>query len=140
MQEVYVRLLMLKHPERVRCPAAYLYRVAANVAHQYRMSRATAPKSVPLEESSEDLTARAETMQGQGPEVAVELFERLDHLTRRLSGLPFKVQAALLWHHRDGCTYEEISERLSIRRNRVKKYIARAMAQCRALSEACVDA
>jgi len=133
MQEVYLRILMLKRPETVQCPKAYLYRVAANIAHQYRLDSGRAPKSVPLEESSDSSGVLSGCIQSNEPEVSAELFERLDDLTRRLSSLPLKVQSALVWHYRDGYTCEEISKRLSIRRNRVKKYIAKAMAQCRAL-------
>jgi RNA polymerase sigma-70 factor (ECF subfamily) len=136
MQEVYLRVLMLKRPEAVQCPKAYLYRVAANIAHQYRLDSGSAPKSVSFEESSDVLGSLEGATQANEPQVSAELFERLDDLTRRLSCLPVKVQSALVWHYRDGYTCEEIGERLSIRRNRVKKYIAKAMARCRALPAA----
>jgi len=135
MQEVYVRVLMLKSTERIQCPKAYLYRVAANIAHQYRSDRDTGPRWVPFEESAEILTSLAGTSHGSAPEVDLELSERLKEVTQRLSSLPLKVQSALLWHYRDGYTCEEIGERLAIRRNRVKKYIAKAMARCRAPRE-----
>jgi len=136
MQEVYIRILMLKRPEQVRSPKAYLYRVAANIAHQHRLTSSKAPRSVPFEESPELLTAFPGALQADGPESAAELAERLEALTRRLGHLPSKVQSALVWHYRDGYTCEEIGRRLSIRRNRVKKYIAKAMTQCRAVPAA----
>jgi RNA polymerase sigma factor (sigma-70 family) len=135
MQEVYVRVLMLKSSERIQCPKAYLYRVAANIAHQYRSDRDTGPRWVPFEESAEILTSLVGSSRGTAPEAEVELSERLEDLTQRLDSLPTKVQSALLWHYRDGYTCEEIGARLAIRRNRVKKYIAKAMARCRAPRE-----
>jgi RNA polymerase sigma factor (sigma-70 family) len=131
MQEVYLRILTLKRPEEIRSPRAYLYKVAANIAWQHRLSCNTGPNWVPFEESEEIHASLPGSLRTNDPEVEAELCERLDQITQRLNPLPLRVRSALLWHYRDGYTCEEIGERLSIRRNRVKKYIARAMARCR---------
>jgi RNA polymerase sigma factor (sigma-70 family) len=132
MQEVYLRILTLKRPEGIRSPKAYLYRVAANIAWQHRLSCNTGPDWVPFEETEEIHASLPDSLRTSDPEAAAELCERLDEVTQRLNPLPLRVRSALLWHYRDGYTCEEIGERLSVRRNRVKKYIARAMASCRA--------
>jgi RNA polymerase sigma factor (sigma-70 family) len=132
MQEVYLRILALKRPEEIRSPKAYLYKVAANIAYQHRVSRNTGPNWVPFEESEEIHASLPSSLQTNDPAAAAELCERLDEITQRLDPLPLRVRSALLWHYRDGYTCEEIGERLSVRRNRVKKYIAKAMARCRA--------
>jgi RNA polymerase sigma-70 factor (ECF subfamily) len=132
MQEVYLRILTLKRPGEIRSPRAYLYKVAANIAWQHRLSCNTGPNWVPFEESEEIHASLRGSLRTNDPEVEAELCERLDQITQRLNPLPLRVRSALLWHYRDGYTCEEIGERLSIRRNRVKKYIARAMARCRA--------
>ena len=131
MQEVYLRILTLKHPGEIRSPKAYLYRVAANLGYQHRLSCNTGPKLVPFEESEEIRASLPSSLPASDPEAEAELRERLDEITERLNPLPLRVRSTLLWHYRDGYTCEEIGERLSIRRNRVKKYIARAMARCR---------
>ena len=132
MQEVYLRILTLKRPEEIRSPKAYLYKVAANIAYQHRLSCNTRPSFIPFEESEEIHASLPGSLRTSDPEAEAELCERLDEVTQRLNPLPLRVRSALLWHYRDGYTCEEIGERLSIRRNRVKKYIARAMARCRA--------
>jgi RNA polymerase sigma-70 factor (ECF subfamily) len=132
MQEVYLRILTLKRPEEIRSPKAYLYKVAANIAYQHRLSCNTGPNWVPFEESEEIHASLPGSLRTGDPEAQAELSERLDEVTERLNPLPLRVRSALLWHYRDGYTCEEIGERLSIRRNRVKKYIAKAMARCRA--------
>jgi RNA polymerase sigma factor (sigma-70 family) len=136
MQEIYLRILTLKCPGEIRSPKAYLYRVAANLARQHRLSYSTGPKLVPFEESEEIRASLPSPLPTDDPSVAAELCERLNEVTQRLNPLPLRVRSALLWHYRDGYTCEEIGERLSIRRNRVKKYIARAMTVCRALPAA----
>jgi len=132
MQEVYLRILTLKCPEEIRSPKAYLYKVAANIAWQHRLSCTTGPNWVPFEESEEIHASLPGSLRASDPVVEAELCERLDQIMQRLNPLPPRVRSALLWHYRDGYTCEEIGERLSIRRNRVKKYIAKAMARCRA--------
>src|ERR1700730_13370270 len=139
MQEVYLRILTLKRTEEIRSPKAYLYKVAANIAYQHRASCNTGPSWVPFEEAAEIHASLPASSEPSDPEAAAELCERLDEVTQRLNPLPLPVRSALLWHYRDGYTCEEIGQRLAIRRNRVKKYIARAMAQCRASSVESAD-
>jgi RNA polymerase sigma factor (sigma-70 family) len=131
MQQVYLRILALKRPEQIRSPKAYLYRVAANIAYEHRLSSKARPSWVPFEESAELQASLSASLQSGDPEAAAELSERLQEIAQRLQTLPARVRTALLWHYRDGYTCEEIGERLAIRRNRVKKYIAKAMARCR---------
>jgi RNA polymerase sigma factor (sigma-70 family) len=130
MQQIYLRILALKRPEQVRSPKAYLYRVAANIAYEHRLSSKAGPSWVPFEESAE-LQASLSASSQSDPETAAELCERLQEIAQRLQTLPPRFRAALLWHYRDGYTCDEIGQRLAIRRNRVKKYIAKAMARCR---------
>jgi RNA polymerase sigma factor (sigma-70 family) len=52
-------------------------------------------------------------------------------LARALERLSPKARAALIWHRRDGKTYDEIGERLGVSRNMVKKYLSQALAHCR---------
>jgi len=139
MQEVYLRVLTLKHPEQVRNPKAYLYRIAVNIAYQHRLSCEAASSCVPFDELSETHASLPSSWQTSDPEAAAELCERLNEITQRLSPLPARVQSALLWHYHDGYTCEEIGERLAIKRNRVKKYIIRALALCRAAGEDAAD-
>jgi RNA polymerase sigma factor (sigma-70 family) len=132
MQEVYVAVLKLKFPEAIRSPKAYLFTIAANLAHVHRLRRAAAPTHVAWDEVlPEVLHTGHPSSEANLPESEALLAERLEYLGRRLSELSPKVQAAILWHHRDGYTCEEIGERLSVVRNRVKKYLGKGLAHCR---------
>jgi RNA polymerase sigma factor (sigma-70 family) len=123
----------------VRSPKAYLYRIAINIAYQHRLSCDAAPRLVPLDESVEARAFLPDSLKRSDPEAAAELHERLDEITLRLSPLPARVRSALLWHYHDGYTCEEIGERLAIKRNRVKKYISRAMSRVRASGDDSAD-
>jgi RNA polymerase sigma-19 factor, ECF subfamily len=132
MQEVYLAVLKLNLPEAIRSPRAYLFTIAANLAHRHRLRRAAAPAHVQWDEALPECIHIAHPgFETNAPESEALLAERLEHLGRRLSDLPPKVQAAILWHHRDGYTCEEIGERLSVVRNRVKKYLGKGLAHCR---------
>jgi RNA polymerase sigma factor (sigma-70 family) len=131
MQEVYLAVLKLKFPEAIRSPKAYLFTIAANLAHVHRLRRAAAPAHVPWDEALPEVHTGHSAFEANVPESEALLAERLEHLGRRLSELSPKVQATILWHHRDGYTCEEIGERLSVVRNRVKKYLGKGLAHCR---------
>jgi DNA-directed RNA polymerase specialized sigma24 family protein len=88
--------------------------------------------SVPFEDCAEVHAALSASID---PEDAAQVSERFEQLTHVLNRLPFPVQAALFWHYRDGYTYEEIGERLAVRRNRAKKCFIKALAYCRARHE-----
>jgi RNA polymerase sigma-70 factor (ECF subfamily) len=133
MQEIYLRILKLRQPEAVENSQAYLYRVAANLAYEHRLRRAAHPPHVPWDDLTEEIPCpHAAALEPATPEGAAALAERLQVLEERLHELPSKVQWAIVWHHRDGYTCDEIGERLSVVHHRVKKYLAKGLAHCRA--------
>lgn len=123
VQEVYLRMLKLGRPDLIRSPKAYLYRIAANIAREHWLKRTALPPHIAFQEGPDMAASAADT--------TLETRQRLEQLATILGELSPKVRAALIWAHRDGHTYEEISTRLSVPKNRVKKYLARALAHCR---------
>jgi len=79
----------------------------------------------------EDLPTDVGAFATATPEDAAAKADRLHRLEHTLSQLSPKARATLIWHRRDGHTYEEIAERLGISRNMVKKYLAQSLAHCR---------
>lgn len=77
------------------------------------------------------LPANIDAFATTAPEDAAATTQRMGHLATLLAQLSPKVRATLIWHRRDGRTYEEIGARLAVPRNRVKKYLAKALAHCR---------
>lgn len=138
MQELYLALLKVQSwPAEIRHPKAYLFKIAANLAHQHRQRIKAQPRHVALEEVPAEVLEREHfAVEGNAPEAACALAERLAQLEDRLTQLSPKVQAAVVWHHRDGYTCDEISEKLSVVTHRVKKYLVRGLSYCRALEAA----
>jgi RNA polymerase sigma-19 factor, ECF subfamily len=124
-QEAYVRLLRLDRKELIRDPQPYVYRLAANLVHEFELKRRTddarlmrwtqdraLDDPVPIEARAEAVTLRA------------RIDDALDQLTPNC-------RAVLVLHRRDGLTYDEIAARLKISPSMVKKYLATGLRLCR---------
>lgn len=122
-QEVYLRLLRVPKPELVENPKSYVYRVALNVAQEWRQRPAQR-----LPHSSDDISAlvAVESVEGNA-----RLAERKKLIQSTLSSLPKANVTAVILHTRDGMTYEEIGVHMGVTRRAVKRYIANGYAALR---------
>jgi RNA polymerase sigma-70 factor (ECF subfamily) len=132
MQELYLRVLRMQVRGAIRFPRAYLFRVAVNLVYEHRQRRDAEPPRISLDDANVELSQlQGTTPLPNSPESEAVLAGRLAHLSECLSELPPKVRAAVVWHHRDGYTCQEISERLAVVHHRVKKYLVKGLAHCR---------
>jgi len=122
-QEVYLRMLRIPQPDLVANPQAYLYRVAINVAEEWRQRAAQA-----LVHSSDPLADLAAT---HNPERDAGYTEREEVVQQALVQLPNTILTAVILHTRDGMTYDEIAEHMGVKRRAVKRYIANGYAKLR---------
>ena len=122
-QEVYLRLLRVRDLDLVRSPRSYLYRIAVNVAEEWRLR---APQT--MAHSSEPL----ETLEAEEqPADSAELEQRDAAVREALSKLPLASRTALILQLRDGLTYEQIAEHMSVTRRAVKRFVANGYAELR---------
>jgi RNA polymerase sigma factor (sigma-70 family) len=132
VQETYLRLLRLDRPDLIRCPEAYLFTIASNIAHEHSLKKSLRPPHIALEDTPPgELHADVDAFTTATPEETAVRAERVQRLERVLAELTPKARATLIWHRRDGQTYNEIGQRLGVSRNMVKKYLSRALAHCR---------
>jgi RNA polymerase sigma factor (sigma-70 family) len=132
VQEVYLRLLRHERLDLIRCPEAYLFTIASNIAHEHQLKLPSRTPHIALEDTPpEELPADVAAFATAAPEASVIRSDRIRQLEGVLSQLSPKARATLIWHRRDGQTYEEIGARLGISRNMVKKYLSRALGECR---------
>jgi RNA polymerase sigma factor (sigma-70 family) len=124
-QETYVRLLRLDRKDLVRDPLPYIYRLASNLIHE-----------LDLRERADDARL-LRWMQERSDEHPAPIEAQVDAHTLRarlheaFSQLSPKCRAVLIFHRRDGMTYEEIGARLGLSPSMVKKYLAIGLRQCR---------
>jgi RNA polymerase sigma-70 factor (ECF subfamily) len=133
MQELYLAVLKMQRSQPISHPKAYLFTIAAHLAHQHRRRN----KDQSLRMALDDMPATVfgtthPDLDPTMPESAAVLNERLSQLRQRLGELSPNVQAAILLHHRDGYTCDEVGEKLSVKSHRVKKYLVKGMRHCRA--------
>lgn len=122
-QEVYLRMLRFERAETLQNPLAYLFRVAANVAHDFRLRQAR------WADASESAPEEQETAPS-----AEELVEAASHkraLLRALAALPPLVRAVIALRYQESLTYDEIAERLGVSRRVVQRAVVRGYAQMR---------
>jgi RNA polymerase sigma-70 factor (ECF subfamily) len=134
MQELYVALLRIPGSQEViRHPKAYLIAIAGNLVHQHWQRTRIHPIHISLENIPAEVVNALPSTDANDPEAAAIFAERLLQVQQRLNDLSIRVQAAVLWHHRDGYTCDEVAEKLSIVTHRVKKYLVRGLSHCRGM-------
>jgi RNA polymerase sigma factor (sigma-70 family) len=122
-QEVYVRLLRVEKLDLIEEPQAYLYRVASNVAAEWRM-RACHSKPHSADEL-ETLVAAAT------PESLLDDAQFAAQLDSALQSMNPMVRAVIYLKLRDGMSHEEIARHLSITQRMVRRLLTTGYAQLR---------
>jgi RNA polymerase sigma factor (sigma-70 family) len=130
-QEVFLRLMRVEHQETIRSPEAYLFTVASHVLHQHTLRQANTPGYVEFSE----LFAELQVASKDDPMMRAYGQQRLAEVARTLARLPPKVASTLMLHRQAGLSVDQIAQELGVARPTVKKYLARALAECRAILE-----
>jgi len=130
-QEVFLRLMRVEHHETIRSPEAYLFTVASHVLHQHTLRQANTPASIDISEVFAELQLTSD----DDPLARADAQQRLEQIDRSLAQLPPKMSTTLLLHRFAGLSIEEIGRELGVSRPAAKKYLARALKQCRDVLE-----
>ena len=125
-QETYLRLLRMDTHELVRKPQAYLYRIASNLVYEFKLRERNEP--VAFDSEAFERAAEATASGAIDASEAVSFAQQLEAV---LGQLPPLYRAVFVLRKRDGMSYSEIARTLDISVHTVKKYLARAVAQCR---------
>lgn len=123
-QEVYVRLLRVEQLEQIKEPQAYLYRVASNVAAEWRM-RAVHAK--PHSDDELDALVTEST-----PESLLDDAQFSSQLDAALKKMAPMVRAVVYLKLREDLSHEQIAEHLGITPRMVRRMLTTGYAQLRA--------
>lgn len=124
-QEAFLRFLRYSDDVLVEHPQTYLFRIAANVANEWRER---ARNSRPHDDVwLNDLQIEA----GEEPENAVALTLVHEHVRAAVQQLPQRQREVLLLHVIDDLTYVQIAGRLGLTRRMVKRDLALAYSRLR---------
>lgn len=122
-QEVYVRLLRVEQLEHIKEPQAYLYRVASNVAAEWRMR---AVNSKPHSDAELDTLVAAAT-----PESLLDDAQFSAQLDSALQKMTPMVRAVIYLKLREDLSHEEIAGHLGITTRMVRRMLTTGYAQLR---------
>lgn len=124
-QEVFSRLVRVRHPDLVKDPRSYLFGIAFHVIRELR-----------LQENRQPVRYDSQTAKraGEQPEqlVADDMADRLNiqrQLEHALAELPEVHRAVLLMCKRDGLTYQEVARATGISIHMVEKHLIQARAK-----------
>jgi RNA polymerase sigma factor (sigma-70 family) len=123
-QEVYVRLLRVEQLEQIKEPQAYLYRVASNVAAEWRMR---AVHSKPHSDAELDALVTEST-----PESLLDDAQFSAQLDSALAKMTPMVRAVTYLKLREDLSHEQIAEHLGITPRMVRRMLTTGYAQLRA--------
>ena len=126
-QEAYVRLLRFERKDLIRDPQPYLYRIAANLLHEFELKQRA--RKATLWQWTSERAIEDDALNVDRETDSLILTTRLQEVLDELSP---KCRAVLILHRRDGMTYEEIGARTGISASMVKKHLARGLRHCRA--------
>lgn len=126
VQDAFLRINASAPTVEIASPAAYLFRVADNLAIDYLRQEAARSRLAAADGAFEEVAAPEPS-----PEHALDYKQRLAVLDAAIAELPARCREVFLLHKFDGLSHGEIAERLGISRSMVEKHVMKALAHCR---------
>lgn len=126
VQDTFLRIQASSPAGEVASPAAYLFRVADNLAIDHLRQEAARARFLSPAPEHEAVAAPEPS-----PEHALDYKQRLNALDAAIAELPPKCREVFLLHKYDGLSHGEIAVRLGISRSMVEKHVMKALAHCR---------
>jgi RNA polymerase sigma-70 factor (ECF subfamily) len=127
-QETYLRFMQVSRQEEIRNPQALLYRLAANLVHEFRVRERYSRVVYDSEHAEVHEGAVAE-------DLSVDPADQMNlsrEFQRVLEELPKPLQAVLLLRKCAGFSPEEIARELGLTKGTVYAYLIRAVAHFKA--------
>lgn len=124
-QEVYLRLLRVEELDLIRNPRAYLYRVAINIADEWRLRSAKMP-TMPEDSVPEETFAATNNLEDW-----LSRQQNRAMVEAALLALPVNQRTALVLHVIKDLTYPQIATHMGVTRRQVKRYLAKAYERLR---------
>ena len=129
VQETYVRACQFNAQEGIRSPAAFMTRIARNLAIDH-IKRAESRLVSPMGEESEDSIINEDRHLADEPFNQVASNEEFAHFCEAVRDLPIKCRRVFVLKKVYGYSQREIARELNLSENTVEKHIARGMKHC----------
>jgi RNA polymerase sigma-70 factor (ECF subfamily) len=125
-QEAYLRYLQLPDVRVLRRPDRYLFRIALNLLHEWRLRRDRSAVTFDSELADKRAGAVADT--------SADIYRQLtsaEHLQAVLDRIPANYRQVLWMNRVEGLHYKEIARRMGLTPETVLVYLGRAIACAR---------
>jgi RNA polymerase sigma-19 factor, ECF subfamily len=135
-QEAYLRLLRIEKKHFIQQPAAYLFRVAANLVYEFQLQERRNSNHISLEkliEEQQPMVDGSAADADSDPERLLGQREVLQRIEAALADMPPLYVTILVLCKRDGLSHLQIAEKLQISIHTVRKYLTRAVTRCRVI-------
>lgn len=119
VQEAFAKMLALDRPGTISFLAAYLWRVAVNLAIDRRRQRVLHERYARGQPQGEMREVSAES--------TVEARQRLAIVEQAIGNLPPRCLEAFVLHVLNGLTFDEVGREMGICKRVAQKYVARAL-------------
>ncbi|KGK40894.1 RNA polymerase sigma factor [Nitrincola sp. A-D6] len=126
--DIFIKLMLQRQTTQLRAPRAYLTRLARNTLVDLYRRRS-------IEQAYLEMLMLQPEASEISPEAKHSIIETLIEIDSLLDNLGERSREIFLLAQLDGLSYVEISRRLHISVNTVRKYFIRAMSQCLMLIE-----
>lgn len=123
-QETYIRMLKYEGERGIQSPPSMLFRIAANIAVDYRRSAQRHCASGHVAIDSVELVAE------QSAERTLDAERRLERLAAAIERLPPKCRRVFVLSRVHGLSYPEIAEECGISVKAVEKHVSRGLRLC----------
>lgn len=132
-QEAYLRLLRIEKKHFIQQPAAYLFRVAANLVCEFQLKERRDRNHISLDKLCDEQPLLDSASHGveSDPERLVGQREVLQQIEAALEDMPPLYVTILVLCKRDGLSHQQIAAQLQISIHTVRKYLTRAVTRCR---------
>lgn len=128
-QEVYLRLLRTADPAGVRCPQAYVYRIAFNVLYEFRLRERDRPMvfdSAIVDHATDQLPDAAAR-----PDEVYERTAQMREFEQIVQQLPPMQRAVLRLATHHTLSHAQMAEKLGISVSTVRNHLYKAIDHCR---------
>jgi RNA polymerase sigma factor (sigma-70 family) len=126
-QEVFLRLMRVEKPERVRKPVAYLFSVASHLIREFKLRSGREHEHLTYD--SEAVEQAGETLSGGSNDEPAHRLNLERQLARGLMRLPPTHRTVLLLVKRDGMSHEEAAKAAGLSVHTVERYVIEATAR-----------
>lgn len=123
VQEAYLRVFRLTHPERVREPRRFLFRLVRNLLLDNFRWRQVRERHA----GGEGVCVECLPDAAPAPDQAASDAERRAMLAAVVASLPERTRAIFVLHSRAGMSYAEIADHMALSKTAVAKHLAKAI-------------